>query len=383
MRQSWIRGYGCVSAAGRDVSSLWDALQQGTDCSRPIEAGLFPDVGRVPPPVRAYFTEATIDAASHKDSSQLEVLIRNLVQAWEQIGSPGDLPRLGVILASTKGCLDDFIWTANEVVARTSPDPLTPVLDGFLSRTKIRPALKTVVSNACASSLSALWLAQKWISSENVDHVLVIAADRVAPFVAYGFHSLQALTLNKLTSFDARRAGLLLGEASAAILLSKDQGSFLLDGVGIDAEGVAATRPSNSGESLKQSYASYAQTTGAAPDLIIAHGTATVINDAAEDRAFSTLFGRGPAITATKGTIGHTLGASGAIDSIVACEILRHQKAFAIPNTEVIDPRFECRYLTKDSLEVHGPKKINRVLVSSLGFGGVHATAVISNGKLC
>ena len=75
-------------------------------------------------------------------------------------------------------------------------------------------------------------------------------------------------------------------------------------------------------------------------DLVIAHGTGTPINDACEDRVFTELFraGAAPAVTATKGSIGHTLGASGAMDVIAACEALRRQRAFAITGARRIDP---------------------------------------------
>jgi 3-oxoacyl-(acyl-carrier-protein) synthase len=81
-----------------------------------------------------------------------------------------------------------------------------------------------------------------------------------------------------------------------------------------------------------------------------------------------------PFITGTKWCVGHTLAASGALDVIAAAEALRAQKIFRLETTDAPDPRFRGRYLTKNSTT---PQRFSRVMISSLGFGGMHASALL------
>ena len=111
----------------------------------------------------------------------------------------------------------------------------------------------------------------------------------------------------------------------------------------------------------------------AKPISYFAHGTATRANDETEDRVFSALFDRSPWITGTKWMIGHTLGASGLIDTIVAREVIRSGRAPALMTTKSIDPVFKGRYITEHAKTLPAKK----VLVTSLGFGGVHGAALV------
>jgi 3-oxoacyl-(acyl-carrier-protein) synthase len=171
-----------------------------------------------------------------------------------------------------------------------------------------------------------------------------------------------------------------LGDGAAAILLSSAQeGCIKLRGAGIQTEGVSVTRPSGAGESLAHACLQIEDIQESPPDLIVAHGTATALNDPAEDQAFSTLFGSGEKsalVTATKSCIGHTLGASGAMDLIAACEVLKRQQVFCINNNSEVDPAFKSRYLHNGHKHLI-PKKLSSVLVTSLGFGGVNAAAMV------
>jgi 3-oxoacyl-(acyl-carrier-protein) synthase len=114
--------------------------------------------------------------------------------------------------------------------------------------------------------------------------------------------------------------------------------------------------------------------------VVIAHGTGTEANDAVEDTVFDAVLAPGVVVTGTKWCVGHTLGASGAVDLIAACELLRRQRPFALHTTEVVDRRFRASYLTRARLEALGgrfPRGLERVLVTSVGFGGMHAAAVV------
>ena len=191
-----------------------------------------------------------------------------------------------------------------------------------------------------------------------------------------GFHALKALSESPgpIRPFSAERDGLRLGEAAAAMVLSREPGALSLEGIGLDTEGFAATRPSDAGKSLERAILEAAAGSDEAPDLILAHGTGTIANDRIEDQVLGRLYKDSP-ITATKWSIGHTLGTSGMMDLIAACESLRRQESFSIATTEKIDPEFKGHYLHAGA---SAPKALDTALVTSLGFGGVHAAARIA-----
>jgi 3-oxoacyl-[acyl-carrier-protein] synthase-1 len=347
-----INAYGCSTSAGKGVEALWVGVQAG----------------------RSFVSSQVCLWPGERNDSQKERLLSHLIYSWQEAKAqidPQTLGRVGVILSSTKGFVEDHVW-ANEMPAT---DLMTPLLNLFCRQTEIVAAKKIVVSNACASSLSAVWLAERWLNSSAIDSVVILAADGVGPFVTQGFQCLHALTLNQSRPFSRARDGLQLGEAAAVLVLSKRSSALQISGVAIDVEGYAVTRPSPSGESLRRATQKLTGT----PDLIVAHGTGTVLNDEIEDQIYFQQFGKHPWITGSKWSIGHTLGASGAVDLILAGESIRRGEVFNLGRTPEVDPKFHCQYLVRDSQTKLAPA---RVLVSSLGFGGVHAVAMVEKAAL-
>jgi len=354
-----ILAYGCTSAAGPTVRDFWTGLHNKSDHS---EIYLSPHKSRI---CRWKSTDG---------KSSLEKITSQLLSAWNQIKSQNvDLTNLGIIFASTKGCTEDF-FTADNFLMNT--DPLTPILDLFLKRAELNVDHFVCVSNACSSTIAALFLADQWILQKRVKSVLVLSADEIGPFVNRGFFALKALSQTTAQPFGAKRDGLQLGEAASALLVGDEQASGIeILGVSLDTEGFAVARPSHSGESLFKACSAILKSE--TPDLIVAHGTGTIANDLVEDQVFSRLFEKKEIpITSTKWSIGHTLGASASMDIIAACEILKTQEVFSIANTAQIDPEFKSRY----HFGPMRPKKYetNRVLVTSLGFGGVHGAILLN-----
>jgi hypothetical protein len=377
--QPALLGAGCTSAAGNSVAATWDGVVSGRNFARNVDPAAWTVAPRFSP--RACLWIDSIGGSAR------EVLVEKTMTAYRE--ALAELPdsalvrvrdgkKLGVILATTKGALDDEIWKG--AAAELGNDFFSPMLEDFLNSAKLHPVRKTCVSNACASALSAFALARSWLASDEIEDVLVLAVDRIGPFVLHGFHSLRAMTTDVPRPFAIDRSGLLLGEASAALFLSKHPGEFRISGVGVDAEGFAVTRPEESGASLQAACRQTADFSIHGPDLVIAHGTATEVNDPVEARVLSDLFPKGDVpITASKGALGHTLGASGAIDLILAREAIRRGEAFTISQTTTIDPKFSGKFLTSPASGKGAtvPGNYSRVLVTSLGFGGIHAAVML------
>lgn len=348
-----ILGYHCLSSAGHSPEDLWNDLLSGK--IHRDENGI-----------------ARIQDGQENLTSR-DRLVNRLLRCWEKVKGPFPPSHLGVILASTKGMLEDFIWSAREEDLHR--DPLTPLLEDFLRRAELAPAHSLCVSNACASSHVAFYLAKKWIETSLVEKVLVLAVDEVGPFILKGFSALGALSPTHPKPFSKERDGLQLGEGAAAILFSqKENHSLTLEEVAIDTEGYSVTRPSPSGKSLaltcRQVLEKCHTLAGA-----VAHGTATKANDLAEEQCFASVLKTPVPITATKWCIGHTLGASGAMDLIAACEALKRETLFPMATTENIDPSFSNHYLTQGLADLPASAAL---LVTSLGFGGTHAALTVS-----
>jgi 3-oxoacyl-[acyl-carrier-protein] synthase-1 len=366
-----VLSYGCSSAAGQGVNPFWSGLAQGIDHSRPIDTSSW----KVSP------SRALSACKWNQQGSAHQTLMTQLIFSWEELlerlssAQKNNLGNnLGIIFASTKGLLEDFVWLGNPELLPT--DPLTPVLDAFIQETGLTPHKKICVSLACASSHGAFYLATHWLKTQAIDHVLILAADTIGPFVVNGFYSLRALAAGKNRPFSGERDGLQLGDAAAAILISKEEGPFVLDAVALDTEGHAITKSSQDGASLKKIH----QLLGLREkkiDAIVVHGTGTRENDRVEDLVLSSTFTTDrPPTMGTKWSIGHTLGASGAMDFIAACEMMRHQRPFRLANTQAVDPTFKHAYLTAGSPLPAGA--IKTVLVHSLGFGGIHGGLITS-----
>ena len=357
-----IIGYGVSACAGRNSSEVLQSLQKTNSFQKKDDAD------------RLYCIQPDKFESLQNETSCRErlhsYLRESLFDAQEKCTDDWKEHSYGIIFCSTKGELEDFIEREPE-----SKDPCTEVLNSFIEEGGLNPSLKLVISNACASGLSGLSLGKKWIEQGRVDSVIVLGADLVGKFVLSGFSALGAMSEDRVRSFGLYRDGLVLGEGGAALILSgleKENSKIRLVDAAVELVGDSATRPTEATESLKRIYQNNFRELKS-PDWIIAHGTATKLNDRVEEKAYWELFGEFPYLTASKGVLGHTLGASSLIDSALACEIIVSQEGFPIANTEVIDPSFQSRIVTEDRFEESKSREIKNVLVGALGFGNIHS----------
>jgi 3-oxoacyl-[acyl-carrier-protein] synthase-1 len=237
-----------------------------------------------------------------------------------------------------------------------------------------------VVSSACATTAKAFGNAARMIAAGMCDAAIVGGADSLCATTLYGFQSLNVVSEEPCRPFDAERRGISIGEGAGFALLEKSAGSkrgdeILLLGIGesSDAYHMSSPHPEGVGARLAMERALAAADLRASEiDYVNLHGTATLVGDAAEDRAVTDLFGARTPCSSTKGHTGHTLGASGIVEAIFSALCLRHEFLPGSPHTQAVDPGFRSRYLLES-----WRTRVDRVISNSFGFGGANCSLLL------
>ncbi len=247
--------------------------------------------------------------------------------------------------------------------------------------------------NACASGTLAIGEAFRAISSGMIDMAVAGGAeyfndtygtlfrtfDMVKALVSGGHDMARA---NR--PFDKERSGFLFSEGAAALLTleslehARRRGAPIIAEISafcetFDAYSLLAIDPCASqikkliGDVLKQADLSAGDI-----DYINAHGTGTEANDRIEAEVIDAIFGKNVRINTTKSLTGHTIGACGAIETIVTALSIYHQCTHACKNLE--DPIADLNFITQA-----GPYPIKRAINQSFAFGG-HNAALILEG---
>jgi len=244
----------------------------------------------------------------------------------------------------------------------------------------------TIVSNACATGSNAIGLAWEMIRSGQAERVLTGGYEALCQTLFAGFDSLQALSITTCRPFDVNRDGLALGEGAAVLALesldsARRRGAEILGevaGYGTVIDLHHLTQPHPEGTAAIKSMTLACDSAGIGPadiDYINAHGTGTPLNDASEAAAIRTWGGeraRTLPVSSTKAGIGHTLGAAGAIETVICLMALREQ--FLPPQTHLDTPDPACVFpIVRKPAEA----RLRYALSNSFGFGGVNASLVL------
>lgn len=260
--------------------------------------------------------------------------------------------------------------------------PQKPVADA-LETFGISSGLQ-VIANACASGTNAIGHAFECVRSGRYKRVLTGGYDALSELVFVGFDSLQAATPEKCRPFDRQRTGMVLGEGAAVLALecldaARARGANILaeiSGYGLSTDNHHLTQPDPSGIGPREAMREAIESAQVAPetiDYINAHGTATPLNDAAEAKAIHDLFASRVPVSSTKGMMGHSLGAAGAIEAAVCLLALQHQFLPANINFRGTDKDVDLNIVANEPR----PASIDTVLSNSFGFGGTNASIVI------
>ena len=317
------------------------------------------------------------------------MMIAALAEVLEQ--APGFQPQLTVVGTTSGGMSfgEQYYRALGQPAARRTqaPEwianypPQKPAIDALEACGLTSPC--QVIANACASGTNAVGHAFECIRSGRYERILTGGYDALSELVFVGFDSLQAATPEKCRPFDESRSGMVIGEGAALLALenfdaAEARGAQILaeiSGYGISTDNHHLTQPHPSGVGPRQAMERALRSAGLAPEAIgyiNAHGTATPFNDAAEGKAIAELLGRVP-LSSTKGMMGHSLGAAGAIEAVFTILALREGFLPANINFRMCDAELELDVVAN---EVR-PARLTAALSNSFGFGGTNASIVI------
>ena len=244
----------------------------------------------------------------------------------------------------------------------------------------------TIVANACASGANAVGHAWHLLRRGHTQQVLTGGYEALSQLVFAGFDSLQALSPTTCRPFDKHRDGLALGEGAAMLTLetldfARQRGANILGeivGYGAATDSHHLTQPHPDGDAALAAMLAACESAAVSPDridYINAHGTATPLNDSAEAAAINRWVNGNAErlqVSSTKASVGHLLGAAGAVEVVVCLMALREQ--WVPPMLAVAEPDPICRFqLARQPRDA----RMEYALTNSFGFGGANACLIL------
>ncbi len=421
-RRVVVTGLGIVSPLGCGTELVWRRLLAGESGLARIEhfevddlashvAGIIPRVdGRNGggEGVEGSFDPEAIMAA--RDRKRIdEFILYAIAAADEALKSSGweardeaALERAGVLVGSGIGGLQT-IYDASVTLHERGPRKLSPfVIPAMLinlasGQISIRHGLKGPnhsVVTACSTGAHAIGDAARLIAFGDADMMVAGGAEAAVTRLGYGgFGAARALSTDfndnpKAASrpWDKDRDGFVMGEGAGVVVLeeyeaAKARGATMyaeVAGYGMSGDAYHITAPADDGDGGFRAMTAALKSAGLSPsdiDYVNAHGTSTPKGDEIELRAVERLFGDaadGLVMSSTKSSVGHLLGAAGAVEAIFS--VLAMRDGACPPTLNLDNPSVE----TKINLAPHKAveKRVDAALSNSFGFGGTNASVV-------
>jgi len=378
-----VTGIGLISALGGSLEESWQNLLAGKSGIRLHQP--FPELTPLPLGLIA------------QQPSELTILTQMVVSsALQDAGLVPPLADCAVVIGSSRSYQASWEMLTKEMyrdAANFSVSSLGNWLDTLPHMNAIAATRQIGASGivmapmaACATGIWSIAQAALLIQTGQCQQAIAGAVEApITPLTLAGFRQMGALAKTGAYPFDLHREGLVLGEGAAVFVLesaelakqrqAKVYGEILGFGLTNDAYHSNSLEPEGKSaiaaikQCLERSCLSPADI-----DYIHAHGTATQLNDRIESMVIQRLFSQRVAVSSTKGSTGHTLGASGALGVAFSLMALKHQ--ILPPCVGLQQPEFDLDIVTAARLS-----KIRQVLCLSFGFGGQNAAIALRENE--
>jgi 3-oxoacyl-[acyl-carrier-protein] synthase II len=400
-----VTGLGATTPLGGDVDALWQGLVAGRSGVRRID-DLLPAAGPgLATTIAAPMAVSPGDIlpriqARRMDRCQQAALVA-AQQAWADAGAPAvDPERLAVVIGTGIGGVRTLL-DQDDVLEQQGPkrvSPLTvPMLmpNGPAASVSLefgaRAGVYTPVS-ACSSGAEALAFAARLIRSGEADVVIAGGAEAaITPITIAGFA--QARTLSTRNDeperasrpFDVGRDGFVLGEGAGVVVLERADFAAarnarlrgVLAGSGITADAHHITGPDPTGAGQIRAITRAVADAGLTPqdvDHVNCHATSTVVGDVGEAAAIQQALGEDVVLTAPKSSLGHLVGAAGAVEAIIT--MLSVAKGVVPPtlNLEEKAPQVALDVVVGAPRE----RALGAAISNSFGFGGQNVSLLFT-----
>jgi 3-oxoacyl-[acyl-carrier-protein] synthase II len=408
-RRVVITGLGCVTPIGVTVDSFFDAAIHGKNGVASITSF---DVSQFSTRFGGEVRDFDITQfVEHREGKRMDrfcqLAVASAVQAVKDCGidlSKADLDRCGCIYGSGIGGIQEIetqhIRLLNKGPRMVSPFTVPKLMGnaacGTISMMFGLRAANFCVVTACASASHSIGEAFYNILNDRSDIMITGGSEAaVSPVGVSSFCALKSLSTRNDSPetasrpFDIGRDGFVIAEGAAAVILeeyehAKKRGAKIyaeLLGYGATADAHHITAPDPEGAGAVKAIEMALRQAGIPKekfDYINAHGTSTELNDIAETTAIKKVFGDHAyklSINSTKSLMGHSLGASGAIELVATCKMIEKSIIHPTINLENIDPKCDPKldFVPKVAKE----RKINYAASNSFGFGGHNACLVV------
>jgi 3-oxoacyl-[acyl-carrier-protein] synthase-1 len=416
-----VTGSGAICGAGRTPAAIVDAIVAGRSALAPIASW---DVAQWPRPIAAEVADYNAGALAG-DRKLLKLIRRTDVfglyaageavrasgydawrQALDEASAAAFAERTGLYAGSGGGNYQnqyDYFPLIQETGAALSAfgrelgsgvNPmwlLKSLPNNVLCHVGIRFGIKgpnACITNHSVSGMLAIVEAAAGVASGEADRAVAVGHDTpIEPQNVLYYHGAGLLAKEALRPFDAARDGSLMGEGAGALMVESAAsasargataiGRVLGSGHATESEGLLAIRDDGRGpaDAIRGALAD-AGLEARDVGMIVAHGNGTPTSDASEAAGILAVFGGDPPpVTAFKWATGHLIAAAGALETVLALEMLRRRVVPGIPVLGRVDPAFADLPVSREPRAPRGEV----ALVLSRGFGGTDAALVVAS----
>lgn len=375
-----VTGIGLISALGGSLEESWQNLIAGKSGIRLHQP--FPEITPLP--------LGLISQQPSELTMLTQMVVASALQDSELVTHAADC---AVVIGSSRSYQASWEILARQMYGDVANLPISSFgnwLDTLPHMNAIAAARQIGASGivlapmaACATGIWAIAQAALLIKTGQCQQAIAGAVEApITPLTLAGFRQMGALAKTGAYPFDLHRQGLVLGEGAAVFVLesaefakqrqAKVYGEIL--GFGLTNDAYHINSPEPEGKSAIAAIKQCLERSCLSPadiDYIHAHGTATQLNDQMESMVIQRMFPQRVAVSSTKGSSGHTLGASGALGVAFSLMALKHQ--ILPPCVGLQQPEFDLDLVTAARLS-----KIRQVLCLSFGFGGQNAAIALA-----
>jgi 3-oxoacyl-[acyl-carrier-protein] synthase II len=402
-----VTGLGLVSPLAVGNAQNWEALLAGKNGVGPITRfDASPFTCRIAAEVKGFDPSLFIDK---KEIKKMDTFIHYAMAAAHFALTDSELPvndenreRIAVVIGSGIGGLPIIEETQKNYLER-GPRTISPffitalIANEAAGNVSIKYGLKgpnlTTVT-ACTTGAHAVGEAYRMIQYGDADSAIAGGTESViTPLAVGGFAVMRALSTRNdeperaSRPWDRDRDGFVMGEGAGLVVLeemeaAKKRGARIyaeLVGYGLSGDAYHIAAPSEDGDGPARVMKNALADAGIGPEqvgYINAHGTSTPMGDKVETIAIKMVFGEHAykvAVSSTKSSTGHLLGAAGGLETGIVALSLHHGVLPPTINYETPDPECDLDYVPNEARQ----KRVEYALSNSFGFGGTNGCLVL------